>query len=109
MARGSRAAACWVSLAAALPCASVPTASITASGPRPSVSSRMAATSSFSLSKLFRSYVSTPRARARSSRSGTRSTPNTRPAPRTWATRQAMSPIGPRPSTATLPPTGMSA
>ncbi|CAM5689948.1 hypothetical protein SVIOM74S_00891 [Streptomyces violarus] len=53
--RGSIAEACWASLAAALPWASVPTASITASGPRPSVSSRMASTSSFSLSKDLRS------------------------------------------------------
>ena len=40
-------------------------------------------------------------ARPRSSRSGTRSTPITRSIPRCCAIRQAMSPIGPRPSTTT--------
>ena len=47
--------------------------------------------------------------RDRASRSGTRSTPITR-APRCWAIRAAMSPIGPSPRTASsVPPSGTSA
>jgi len=49
-----------------------------------------------------------PRLRNRSRRSGTRSTPITR-APWRWAMRQAMSPMGPSPITATVPPSGTSA
>ncbi|SLI28208.1 Uncharacterised protein [Mycobacteroides abscessus subsp. abscessus] len=88
------------------PCASIPTASITASVPRPSVRSRM--TSPRSASTAEKSMTSMPRAATRDSRSGTRSTPITR-YPRWAATRHAMSPIGPRPSTVTEPPSGTAA
>ena len=77
------------------PCASMPTASITASGPRPPVSPRT--TSPRSLPCWRRSIVWTSFLRARSSRSGTRSTPITVSTPRCVAIRVAMSPIGPRP------------
>ncbi len=100
-ASGSSPVTVCMSLATGAPCASMPTASITASGPRPSVSSRSAsATSSCSRA----SSTSTPRARARASRSGTRSTPITRFTPRWSATRHDMSPIGPSPSTASVEP-----
>ena len=87
------------------PWASIPTASITASGPRPSVISRIVPGRS---SWSSRSSTSMPRPRTRSSRSGTRSTPITR-LPRWGAIRVAMSPIGPRPSTTSVPPSGTSA
>ena len=51
-----------------------------------------------------------PRARARASRSGTRSTPITRAMPgRSEAIRVAISPIGPSPSTTSVPPSGTAA
>ena len=88
-------------LARGEPCASMPTASTTPSGPRPPVISiRVSATSSTSL----RSSVSMPCGAASASRSGTRSTPITRPAPSCLAIRVANWPTGPRPRTATVPP-----
>ena len=64
---GSRLATPMTFSASGLPCASIPTASSTESGPRPPVSSRSA---SGTLSTASRSMVSAPRARARASRSG---------------------------------------
>ena len=68
------------------------------SGPRPSVSSRSAAAMS---SSLVRSSGLDAVARGIASRSGTRSMPITRPAPRCSAIRAAICPIGPSPKTAT--------
>ena len=80
---GQRVGRCPTAVCAAFaagePCASIPTASTTLSGPRPSViSMRAAATSSTALT----SSVSTPCSAARARRSATRSTPMTRSAPR---------------------------
>ena len=84
----------------------MPTASITPSGPRPSVISRMiAGTSSCSEESI----ASMPWRRAISSRSGTLSTPITVSAPLWRAIRAHICPIGPRPKTATLPPFGIAA
>ena len=76
IALGSSPATFWMNVVTGEPCASMPTASSTESGPRPPVMSRMASPRSFSCS--LRSTTSTPRARTRSSRSGTESTPITR-------------------------------
>ena len=74
------------------PCASIPTASITESGPRPSVNWRTASARSSSCSR--RSSTSLPRARTRSSRSGTRSTPMTRAS---WCCRDPARHVADRP------------
>ena len=76
--------------------------------PRPSV--MLWTTSSRSSSCSPRSMTSTPRALARASRSGTRSTPMTlRPGLLCRAMRHAMSPIGPSPRTSSVPSAGHSA
>ena len=69
--------AVWASLPTGAPCASMPTASITASGPRPPVSSRTAPARSSCSLEVDRARRRARRARA--SRSGTRSTPITVP------------------------------
>ena len=53
-----------------------------------------------------RRWSATPCAGERARRSGTRSRPMTVPAPRCWAIRQAISPIGPRPITASAAAVG---
>ena len=92
----------------ATPWASMPTASMTASGPRPSVSSRTAAGDVVDgrSGRASRRRATAPRA----SRSGTRSTPITVPAPQVLGDRARPSRrSGPRPSTTTLPPSGIAA
>jgi hypothetical protein len=106
IASGTTAVAFCASIASGDPCASMPTASITESGPRPAVASRTASTTSCC---LVESITVTPRARARARRSGTTSEAKTVRAPRWRAIRAAMSPIGPSPSTRTVPPSGMPA
>jgi hypothetical protein len=103
---GSLAATFWANAATRLPSASMPTASMTLSGPRPPVASM----SAFGTSSTARaSIASIPCRRASSSRSGTKSTPNTRAAPSSRALRALSWPTGPKPYTATDPPAGMSA
>ena len=89
----------WASLPIGEPWASMPTASITASGPRPPVV--LADRGGEVVVVLEVERVDAVRAGARSRRSGTRSTPMTCSTPRCWAMRVAISPIGPRPSTST--------
>ena len=103
-ASGSRPASFCAIAAPVAPCASMPTASMTASGPRPPVSSRTASTMSRRVADVERVHaVRVRRARAARARDRARSRGS---APRCWAIRVAISPIGPRPITATLPPCG---
>jgi hypothetical protein len=101
---GRSAVAWWTSFATGEPCASIPTASMTEPGPRPSVRSLTCSPISSEYA-----WVSTPSIDAdRSRRSGSTSIPITR-CPRWAATRAAISPIGPRPRIATVSPSAMSA
>ncbi|KOG11172.1 hypothetical protein ADK36_37350 [Streptomyces viridochromogenes] len=95
--------ACRTALRASSMVVSEPTASTTASGPRPPVISRMAARTSSP------STGSTPRAAAKVRRSATRSAPSTRAAPIAKADWAAMRPTGPRPMTRTVSPGWMRA
>jgi hypothetical protein len=81
----------------------MPTASITASGP--ATGGQLADALARRRRRPSRSIRLDAPAAARSSRSGTRSTPMTR-TPRCSAIRAAMSPMGPSPSTATVSPSG---
>ena len=82
----------------------MPTASITESAPRPEVKSCTIVGVIGTQSMTSAQY-----SRARVSRSSTRSTPITRQSPRCDAIRQAIDPIGPSPSTTSVPPLGTSA
>ena len=97
------------STASTAPCvwASVPTASMQRSGPRPRVSS---CSRSYTSSSSMKSTTSAlPTLSASRSRSGTRSMAMTRPAPSIQALWMANCPTGPQPHTATVSPGSMSA
>ena len=96
-------------LATGEPCASMPTASMTASGPAAVgelADERPDAAELLGLVEVRPRLA--PCASTRASRSGTRSTEITR-SPACTPIRAAMSPIGPAPSTSRVPPSGTSA
>ena len=87
------------------PCASIPTASITASGPIPPVMSIRASSTRVCL----KSMISAPSCFASASRRGYSSMAITFDAPMTSADWIANRPTGPQPQTATTSPSEMSA
>ena len=103
MASGSMPTNLWASLTPPEPWASIPTASMTESAPRPAVRDRTSSPSPSSSWSM--SIDSAPRASTRLSRSPIRSATMTR-WPRCSAMRAAMSPIGPAPTTSSGPVVG---